>query len=123
MREEKMESVVLVTGGAGYIGAHACKTLLRAGFLPVAYDNLSSGNAANVKWGPFEKGDVRDKDRLAEVMKRYQPKAIMHFAALIQVGDSVRNPVEYYDNNVFGSFCLLEAARDHGVKHMVFSST
>lgn len=118
-----MDNVVLVTGGAGYIGAHACKTLARAGFLPVTYDNLSSGNESSVKWGPFEMGDVRDKHRLSMVMKQYQPKAIMHFAALIQVGDSVRNPYEYYDNNVVGSFCLLEAARDNDIRHLVFSST
>ncbi len=114
---------VLVTGGAGYIGSHVCKALSRNGFTPVAYDNLCSGNEVAVQWGPFEKGDIRDRALLAKVIKKYQPSAIMHFAALIQVGDSVKNPAEYYDNNVFGSLCLLEEARSHDIRHMVFSST
>ncbi len=114
---------ILVAGGAGYIGSHVCKALYEAGFSPVTYDNLCSGNEAAVKWGPFEKGDIRDPARLAEVMKKYRPVAVMHFAALIQVGDSVENPATYYDNNVFGSYCLLEQARIHNIQNMVFSST
>jgi UDP-glucose-4-epimerase GalE len=115
--------IVLVTGGAGYIGSHVCKVLANKGFLPVTYDNLCSGNEEAAKWGPFEKGDVRDRTRLAEVIERYNPASIMHFAALIQVGDSVQNPAFFYDNNVFGSFCLLEEARRHNIRNMVFSST
>ncbi len=118
-----MNKVVLVTGGAGYIGSHVCKALALKGFLPVAYDNLCSGNASCVKWGPFEKGDIRDRARLAEVISKYRPIAIMHFAALIQVGDSVSNPANFYENNVYGSLCLLEEAREAGIEHMVFSST
>jgi len=116
-------NIVLVTGGAGYVGSHVCKLLSNKGFLPIAYDNLCSGNASHVKWGPLEEGDVRDRAKLAEVLQRYNPGAIMHFAALIQVGESVTNPAKYYDNNVFGSYCLLEEARLHGIKNMVFSST
>jgi UDP-glucose 4-epimerase len=115
--------IVLVTGGAGYIGSHVCKSLSEKGFLPVAYDNLCSGNQEAVKWGPFEKGDIRDREKLAGVIQRYNPASIMHFAALIQVGDSVNNPSAYYDNNVYGSYCLLEEAHQHGIQNMVFSST
>lgn len=115
--------VVLVTGGAGYIGSHVCKALAMSGFTPVTYDNLCSGNLNAVKWGPFEKGDIRNPHRLAEVITKYRPMAIMHFAALIQVGDSVQNPADFYQNNVLGSLNLLEAARQHDIKHMVFSST
>lgn len=114
---------VLVTGGAGFIGSHACKALSQAGFTPVVYDDLSSGNAEAVKFGPLEQGDIRDRARLEAVMTKHKPVAIMHFAALIQVGDSVKNPATYYDNNVLGSYALLEAARAQGIGHMVFSST
>lgn len=118
-----MRNIILVTGGAGYIGAHVCKALSKNGFLPVVYDNLCSGNESHVKWGPFEEGDIRDKAKLAEVIKRYRPGAVMHFAALIQVGESVADPAKYYDNNVRGSLCLLETAREQGIRHLVFSST
>jgi len=118
-----MNRIVLVTGGAGYIGSHVCKALAQQGYLPVTYDNLCSGNEEAVKWGPFEKGDIRDRKRLAEVITAYRPIAIMHFAALIQVADSVENPSDYYDNNIHGSQCLLEEARLHGINNMVFSST
>lgn len=114
---------IFVTGGAGYIGSHVCKALAQKGFTPVTYDNLCSGNAEAVKWGPFEKGDIRDRARLAAALKQYKPVAIMHFAALIQVGISVTNPAEFYDNNLFGSYCLLEEARVAGVEKIVFSST
>jgi UDP-glucose-4-epimerase GalE len=115
--------VVLVTGGAGYIGSHVCKALARQGYVPVTYDNLCSGNREAVLWGPFEEGDIRDRDRLRDVIQKYKPEAIMHFAALIQVGESVKEPALYYHNNVYGSYCLLEEARAAGIKYMVFSST
>ncbi len=114
---------VLVTGGAGYIGSHVCKALARDGFVPVVYDNLCSGRLAAVQWGDFEQGDVRDLDTLSAVIEKHKPCAIMHFAALIQVGDSVVNPAEFYHNNVYGSYVLLEAARKYDVDYMVFSST
>jgi len=114
---------ILVTGGAGYIGSHVCKALKQNGYVPVVYDNLCSGNSSAVKWGPFIEGDIRDRALLSAAIAKYNPVAIMHFAALIQVGESVNNPSLYYNNNVYGSFCLLDAAREHNIKHMVFSST
>lgn len=118
-----MRRNILVTGGAGYIGSHTCKALYEAGFTPVVYDNLSSGNAGAVKWGPLEKGDIRDTFHLGKVLDKYKPAAIMHFAAFIQVGQSVSDPSIYYNNNVHGSWCLLDQAGTHGIRHLVFSST
>ena len=115
--------VVLVTGGAGYIGSHACKALANAGYTPVAYDNLVYGHEWAVKWGPFEQGDILDRKRLDEVIKQYQPAAIMYFAAYAYVGESVEDPGKYYRNNVAGSLTLLEAMRDNDIKNFVFSST
>jgi UDP-arabinose 4-epimerase len=114
---------VLVTGGAGYVGAHACKALSLAGYMPIAYDNLSAGHEWAVKWGPLEIGDVLDRHRLDEVLSRHEPRAIMHFAAHAYVGESVTDPGKYYRNNVVGSLGLLEAARDHGIRRIIFSST
>jgi UDP-arabinose 4-epimerase len=115
--------VVLVTGGAGYIGSHACKALAKAGYTPIAYDNLVYGHEYAVKWGPFEKGDILDRARLDEVIEQYQPSAIMHFAAYAYVGESVEHPGKYYRNNVTGSLTLLEAMLDHGINNFIFSST
>jgi UDP-arabinose 4-epimerase len=114
---------VLVTGGAGYIGSHACKALERSGFLPITYDNLVYGHEWAVKWGPLEHGDLLDRTRLDEVISKYHPDAIVHFAAFAYVGESVTDPGKYYRNNVAGSLNLLEAARDHGIDQFVFSST
>ena len=114
---------ILVAGGAGYIGAHTCLDLSKKGFTPVVYDNLSNGHAAFVKWGPLEVGDIRDRGRLDEVLATYRPEAIIHFAAAIEVGQSVRDPGDYYDNNVGGSITLLRAAQAAGIDKMVFSST
>jgi len=117
------QHVTLVTGRAGYIGSHICKILSQNGMLPVAYNNLCSGNSAAVQWGPFEQGDVRDRKRLGDVMRQYKPASIIHLAALIQVGESVKDPAIYYNNNVYGSLCMLEEARANNIRHMVFSST
>jgi UDP-arabinose 4-epimerase len=114
---------VLVTGGAGYIGSHACKALSRSGFTPITFDNLSKGHEWAVKWGPLEKGDILDSSRLAEIFKQYQPCAIMHFAALAYVGESVADPLQYYRNNVIGSYNLLECMLSHGVNKFILSST
>lgn len=118
-----MKPAVLVTGGAGYIGSHICKALAHHGYLPVVFDNLCTGNKEAVKWGPLVVGDIRDRAVLARAFDEYKPVAVMHFAALIRVGDSVKEPALYYDNNVTGSWCLLEEARKNHVKYMVFSST
>lgn len=116
-------SHVLVTGGAGYIGSHACKALRDAGFIPVTYDNLVTGWEDAVKFGPFERGDLMDRARLDEVLAHYQPIAIMHFAALSQVGESMKEPGRYWRNNVLGSLTLIEAAVAAGCLDFVFSST
>ena len=117
------ERSVLVTGGAGYIGSHACKALARAGYLPIAYDNLSRGHEWAVKWGPLERGDVLDRTSVYEVLAKYRPDAVMHFAALAYVGESVKDPGKYYRNNVAGSLTLLEAMRDLGIPRIVLSSS
>src|SRR6516165_9676581 len=114
---------ILVAGGAGYIGSHTCLDLYGKGFTPVVYDNLSNGHAEFVKWGPLEVGDIRDRRRLDEVFAKYKPAAIVHFAAAIEVGESVRDPGSYYDNNVGGTLTLLRAAQAAGVDKIVFSST
>ncbi len=114
---------VLVTGGAGYIGSHACKALRNSGYIPVTYDNLATGWQDAVKFGPFEKGDLLDRARLDEVFARHQPIAVMHFAALSQVGESIEAPGKYWRNNVMGSLSLIEAAVAAGCLDFVFSST
>lgn len=114
---------ILVTGGAGYVGSHACKVLKAAGYTPVTYDNLSTGWEEAVKFGPFEKGDLNDRARLDQIFAAYQPEAIMHFAALSQVGESIREPGLYWHNNVSGSLNLLQAAVQAGCLNVVFSST
>ena len=114
---------VLVTGGAGYIGSHACKALAQAGHTPVSYDNLVYGHRWAVRWGPLEEGDISDRARLNAVIDQYHPAAVMHFAAYAYVGESVQDPGKYYRNNVAGTLTLLEAMRDHGVDQLIFSST
>ena len=116
-------ATVLVTGGAGYIGSHACKALKRAGHTPVTYDNLSTGWAEAVKFGPFEQGELLDRTRLDQVFAQYRPDAVMHFAALSQVGESMSNPGKYWLNNACGSLNLIEAAVAAGCLNIVFSST
>ncbi|MCP4819429.1 MAG: UDP-glucose 4-epimerase GalE [Shimia sp.] len=116
-------SNVLVTGGAGYIGSHACKALRAAGYTPICYDNLSTGWEDAVKFGPFVKGDLHDSAKLDEVFSTYQPIAVMHFAALSQVGESMSKPALYWHNNVGGSLSLFEAAVRAGCLDIVFSST
>jgi UDP-arabinose 4-epimerase len=114
---------VLVTGGAGYVGSHAASALRAAGMTPVTYDNLSRGHRELVRFGPFEEGDILDEARLVEVMGKHQPFAVMHFAALAYVGESVEAPLDYYRNNFAGALTLLGAMRQCGVSRFVFSST
>jgi UDP-arabinose 4-epimerase len=114
---------ILVTGGAGYIGSHACKALSQAGYTPVTYDNLEYGHKWAVKWGPLEIGDIKDRSRLDQVIEKYRPEAVMHFAAYAYVSESVENPGKYYRNNVAGTLTLLEAIRDKEIKNIIFSST
>ena len=118
-----MSQTVLVTGGAGYIGSHACKSLARAGYRPVAYDSLVRGHRDAVRWGPFVEADLADTERLADTVKRFDVAAVMHFAAFAYVGESMTNPELYFRNNVGNSMRLLEAMHGARVRHIVFSST
>ncbi|MFQ3612142.1 MAG: UDP-glucose 4-epimerase GalE [Cyanobacteriota bacterium] len=113
----------LVTGGAGYIGSHTCKALAASGHTPITFDNLVYGHPWAARWGPLEKGDIADRERLDQVINQYQPEGVIHFAAYAYVGESVKDPAKYYRNNVGGSLSLLEAMRDHGIPSIVFSST
>ncbi|OGN65497.1 MAG: UDP-glucose 4-epimerase GalE [Chlamydiae bacterium RIFCSPHIGHO2_12_FULL_49_9] len=114
---------VLVTGGAGYIGSHTCKCLAKAGFLPITYDNLSTGHEYAVKWGPFIRGDLSDAARLNSAIAEFKPKAVLHFAASAIVFESVQDPAKYYENNVGSAIHLLNAMRQNGIKDLIFSST
>lgn len=114
---------VLVTGGAGYIGSHACKALAARGFVPVAYDSLVTGWAQAVRFGPLVEADLLDRAALDAAFAEYRPVAVMHFAALSQVGESMQEPGRYWRNNVLGSLNLAEAALDAGCGRIVFSST
>jgi UDP-arabinose 4-epimerase len=118
-----MKPCVIVTGGAGYIGSHACKALATAGYLPVTYDNLSTGNRWAVRWGPLEPGDVRDQQRLEAVLEQYRPIAVMHFAGKALVAASVAEPLLYYDVNVGGTLSLLATCRAKRVGAVVLSSS
>jgi len=114
---------ILVTGGAGYVGSHICKALAQAGLEPVVYDNFSNGHRAFVKWGPLVEGDIRDGEKVDQVMAAHRPKAVIHCAAFIEVGESVKEPARFYDNNVGGAIKVLNAALRAGVENVVFSST
>ena len=118
-----MADRVLVTGGAGYIGAHACKALARAGFVPVAFDNLSTGWAEAVRFGPLVVGDLMDRGSVDAAFAEHRPVAVMHFAALSLVGESMKDPGRYWRVNVGGSLNLIEAAVVAGCSQFVFSST
>jgi len=118
-----MAAHVLVTGGAGYVGSHACKALRAAGYVPVTYDSLITGWQDAVKFGPFERGDLADRARLDAVFARWQPVAVMHFAALSLVGDAMRDPGTYWRHNVLSSLTLIEASIAAGCLDFVFSST
>ncbi|MBI5346418.1 MAG: UDP-glucose 4-epimerase GalE [Chlamydiae bacterium] len=114
---------VLVTGGAGYIGSHTCKALKKEGFKPVTFDNLSEGHEYAVKWGDLVKGDLLNKENLDFAFNKYQPKAVIHFAANALVSESMKNPQKYYQNNVSGTLNLLSAMNEYGVKNLIFSSS
>jgi UDP-glucose 4-epimerase len=114
---------VLVTGGAGYIGSHACKALAAAGFTPVTFDNFVTGWRDAVKFGPMVEGDLLNRAEIDAAFAEYKPVAVMHFAALSQVGDSMTQPGLYWRNNVQGSLNLIEAAVAANCKNFVFSST
>jgi UDP-glucose-4-epimerase GalE len=114
---------VLVAGGAGYIGSQTAKVLARAGYEPIVVDNLKNGHSWAVRWGPIEKTDLEDRNALRSIFTKYRIEAVIHFAALIEAGESVREPAKYFRNNVVNTVNLLDAMRDAGVDRIVFSST
>jgi UDP-glucose 4-epimerase len=117
------QKTILVVGGAGYIGSHQVKMLDEQGYNAVVYDNLSTGYRDLVTVDKFEEGDLADKDRLREVFSKYDIDAVMHFAAFIEVGESVKNPAKYYRNNVVNVANLLDVMLKYNVKYFIFSST
>lgn len=114
---------ILVIGGAGYIGSHVCKALAAAGFIPVTYDNLSTGHSWAVRFGPFIQGDLENEALLLQTFEKVRPQAIIHLASLINVRDSIVNPGLYYEKNLFATLTLLKAMVRFGIRDLVFSST
>jgi UDP-arabinose 4-epimerase len=114
---------VLVTGGAGYVGAHCCKAFAESGWNVHVYDNLSRGWRDFVKWGPLHEGDILDLDRLTVVLQAVKPDVVAHFAALAYVGESVKNPASYYRINTAGTLTVLDAMRNSATSKILFSST
>lgn len=122
--------MLLVTGGAGYIGSHTCIELIHAGYDIVILDNLSNSNIKAIartqqivgKKIRFVEGDIRDKSTLTEIFKN-PIQAVVHFAGLKAVGESIKNPIDYYINNVNGTLCLLDTMREHNCKNLIFSSS
>ncbi|MFA5162749.1 MAG: UDP-glucose 4-epimerase GalE [Elusimicrobiales bacterium] len=115
--------MILITGGAGYIGSHVNKLLAKSGMKTVVYDNLSTGHRENLKWGEFVEGDILDTARLEQALREYKVDCVMHFAAFIEVGESMSDPEKYYRNNAAGAISVLSAMRRAGVGKFVFSST
>jgi len=114
---------VLVTGGAGYIGSHTAKALHQAGYHVVVFDNLVAGHREAARYGEFVKGDVMDAAAVREAIRQHRVSAVMHFAAFLDVGESVREPAKYYRTNIGGAMAVLEAMAAESVRHFVFSST
>ncbi len=119
----KKRTKILVTGGAGYIGSHTCKLLKINGFEPIVFDNFSSGKKKFIKWGKYFKGDTKKIKDLDKAIKKFKPKAVIHFAANISVAESKLYPKKYYENNLFGTINLLEAMKKNKIKFLIFSST
>ena len=118
-----MKEMILICGGAGYIGSHANKRLHQAGYDTVVFDSLVYGHHEAVKWGTFVQGDLADTSAIEEVFQKYPINAVMHFAAYAYVGESVAEPEKYYYNNVANTLNLLHVMREHGCNKIVFSST
>ncbi len=114
---------ILVVGGAGYIGSHVVKMLDQKGYCPIVFDNLSKGHLAAVQSYPFEQGDIRDRERLNEIFCKYKIEAVMHFAAFIEVAESIQSPSKYYHNNVENVLHLLDCMVENHIPYFVFSST
>ncbi len=120
---ENSKGNILVTGGAGYIGSHTCKALFAAGYTPISFDILLHGHPEIVKWGPLIQADLTDREALRDAFKKFQPIAVIHFAALTSIGESVKYPSKYYSNNVLGTFYLLDVMKEFKTPHIIFSST
>ncbi len=119
----QMSKNVLVTGGAGYVGSHACKALAAAGYIPVTFDDFRLGNRWAVRWGPLVEARLEDKEAIAAAIRGHHVSAIMHFAAYSNVGESMINPAIYFQNNVAMTLNLLDAMVETGVRNLVISST
>ena len=115
--------MILVVGGAGYIGSHVNKELNKQGYKTLVLDNLSTGKKELIKWGEFVEADLADKNKLLEIFNKYKIEAVMHFAASKAAGESVEDPAKYYRNNVVNTLNLLEAMKEKGVKYFIFSSS
>jgi len=118
-----MSEAVLVAGGAGYIGSHVCKALAAAGYLPVTLDNLVTGRRDFVRWGPLVEANVADTAVIRQTVTQHAIKAVIDLAGSIEVGESVSNPLKYYDNNLVAKVSFLRALQECGVRAFVFSST
>lgn len=114
---------VLVTGGAGYIGSHTCKELAKNNFVPIVFDNLSTGHSDFVKWGPLFVGDLKNKKDIKDVFDQYRPKSVIHFAAKASVTESVHNPIKYFEENIYGTSNLLEQFVEQEGTVFIFSSS
>ncbi len=114
---------ILVTGGAGYIGSHTAKALVGSHYRPVVIDDLSTGHTHNVKWGPLVRASLSDTAAVRSALREHKIEAVVHFAGSALLGESVSQPLAYFQNNVGGTMSLLQAMLDVGVKDIVFSST
>lgn len=121
--ETSDQKCVLVVGGAGYIGSHVNEMLHRKGYQMVVLDNLSRGYRDTVLHGDFIEGDIADPEVLHRIFTHYRIDAVMHFAAFMNVGESMKEPLKYYINNVLGTLNLLEVMRQHRINHFIFSSS
>lgn len=123
MSQNIVNNNILVVGGAGYIGSHTCLALSERGYNPIVVDSLVTGFKSAVQWGSFHQVDLHSTAQLTEILVATRPVAVIHFAAFAYVGESVQNPLKYYQNNVVGTLSLLQAMKSAGVKNLIFSST
>ena len=119
----ELDEAILVTGGAGYIGSHVVRDLGERGYRPVVLDNLSSGHSEAVLCGEFIHGDIADSEMVGSILRKFAIRSVMHFAAYIQVGESVSQPLKYYENNSCNCLRLIRACLENGVENFIFSST